>query len=579
MKKRGVGLGSTLLVTAIVALLGFALAAASVTHISLMTRTGNTSSALDLARSATQLAMGHLFTDKTWKGTVSYTGPDGTSKAYVTFLPSDAASLGLPLSLNNLAGATSTQAADGQLLPQEAAYIVSSARVNGMTRQVRAVVHLPPFPFAAASDGPILSPGNLVVGSLKPGQDPNSPPDKLMPSDLMSNDTTPVALTLGPATTIRGDVRAGGGVSIDPGTIISGKVLTQQSPRTVPAMDPAKYDPAVLNQPYVDLESTYPESTTFTGTLKRAGDVTVNGDLKLDRGLVFITGDMTINGGVSGAGILVVLGDLTVKGQTNVQADSRVAILSKGLVSLEGQGTASSIVKGLIYSEKGVSAKQLKLQGALVARNPAPPAQGPPVTLDKVRLLNDGAMLQPDYGVLANGGEDQNDAGYFDSQSGTLQTGDVSRALAPPSAPTQPADGDTLSYTQYLLTYRPDGLIGVTTISVTFTYSDSSSQLPTQVPGIYLTPTPGPQPVNGKGEWIKDPIQMGAPMTMTQGEFQNLVNQNNVDYPNSSWNPNSPYQAQTNPTGPLPTTFTVKLDPAELLPTQDRARVLLWRES
>ncbi|GMU53102.1 MAG: hypothetical protein AMXMBFR33_22480 [Candidatus Xenobia bacterium] len=535
-RRRGVGLGTTLIVTAIVALLGFALAGASVTHINLMTHTGNASMALDLARSSVHVALGHLFTDKDFRQTVTVNGPGG-AVGQLTFDPAQATSLGIPLSENNLTGGSSKLAADNQMVPEEGAYLVGVATVRGVTRRVRAVVHLPPFPFAAASDGPIVSPGSLVVGSLRPGQDPNSPPNRLLPADLLTNDTGLAALTLGPATNVRGDLRSGGGVSLDPGVQVGGRVLTSQAPRLVPVMSVTGLDPdqpAPIGHPFLVLQSSY-SGTTFTGTLRGSGTVTVNGPLKLDRALVYIDGNLEINGGVDGTGVLVTTGNLTVNGQASVVADSRVAMLSQGKITLAGNGPVGSSIKGLVYAEGGVDAKQLKLQGALVSRNQ------PPVQLDRARLLNDGGLLQPPFNTLpyvTPVPEVRYIHGTAASPGPMLKTA--------PSPPANPVNGTRFGYSKVEATFLPDGRVQVNARSFSRTY---------RVP---------------PGGWVDDP---GYPMDSSPS-LNSLASLGHRSDPlrDSLIDPPLPG------TGGSAPTYTLVLDPAELLPTKDRARILIWRE-
>lgn len=545
-RRRGVGLGTTLIVTAIVALLGFALAGASVTHINLMTHTGNASMALDLARSSVHVALGHLFTDKDFRQTVTVNGPGG-AVGQLTFDPAQAASLGIPLSENNLTGGSSKLAADNQMVPEEGAYLVGVATVRGVTRRVKAVVHLPPFPFAAASDGPIVSPGSLVVGSLRPGQDPNSPPNRLLPADLLTNDTGMAALTLGPATTVRGDLRSGGGVSLDPGVQVGGRVLTSQAPRLVPSMSVTALDPdqpAPNGHPFLALEPTYP-ATTFTGTLRGTGTVTVNGRLKLDRALVYIDGNLEINGGVDGTGVLVTTGNLTVNGQANVVADSRVAMLSQGKITLAGNGPAGSSIKGLVYAEGGVDAKQLKLQGALVARNL------PPVQLDRARVLNDGGLLQPPFNTLPHG-EPEPQVRWVVGSGSELMGGEPTAGY-PPTTPPGPSDPTQVSKSKIEVKIGRDGKISGTVTTCVWTYNTTSLTWDfTQ-----------DEPVQFDPSRLVELVPFGY---IAPGDPRHDPSKDNIFNPESSAPPSS------TPTYPL------VLDPAELLPTKDRARILIWRE-
>ncbi len=525
-RKQGVSLGTTLMVVSIVAMLGLALAASNITHLGLMARSNNATLALDQARSAVDIALAHLYTDKAYgtnSETVACQGPE-QSAGWVTFDPVEAGRLGVSQSLNNLSENGSTLASDGQVVPQQAAYLVGVGKANGVTRTVRAVVFLPPYPYAASSDGAIVSLGNLVVGSLKAG---GTPADPLEPADIASNDASSQAISLGPGSNVHGSLRAVGGLQVAPGTVVGGKRLTGQSPLKVPDMQVDSFDPQVLGQLSSTLRPSYSQSTTFTGAVRRDGDVTVTGDLTLVQSLVFVQGDLTIAGSVSGDGILVATGDITIGGQAQMQSSNRVALLSKGKITLAGNGPASSDLRGLVYAENGLSTQQLSVQGAVVARNPQP------VQMTDTRLLGDGKILQPPFDILTNPPPQPPElliGGGMLAETGSARVADVAAA----------AGGGPL--TRLWISSGADG---------TFTLS-------------YITTTGGvtaPQETLN-GLWPEDLTEvLQGTLGLSDEETRSF----------------DPVQSSVS-AGPAPGIFQLSADPSALLPLEDRARVLLWKE-
>ncbi|MEW6283337.1 MAG: hypothetical protein AB1758_32310, partial [Candidatus Eremiobacterota bacterium] len=154
-RARGLSLGSTLLVACLVVTLGLALSGVSVTHLNLSARATSSSSARDLARSVLALAVERIQGNADFGVTGPATDVDplrvrfgaAPGEGLLTFDPAEARRLGIPLSVNNLAGGRSLTAPDGQTVPTQSAYLVAVGRSGGLQRRVEAVLHLPPFPY------------------------------------------------------------------------------------------------------------------------------------------------------------------------------------------------------------------------------------------------------------------------------------------------------------------------------------------------------------------------------------------------------------------------------------------------
>ncbi len=386
-------LGTTLVVAVLVATLGLIMASASITHLQLMARMHNEATARDLARSALHLAIDRVFTRAEY-GTagesleVALPGVEGV--AVLAFGEPEAELLKLSRSTNNLLGASSVTAADGQTVPAEACYLVAEGRCRGVTRRVEAILARPPFPYAVASDGPIVSAGGLEVGSRDPAD-----PARLLPADVLSN-APGQSVVLGPECTIKGDIRAHGQIQLDPagGTLVEGQVLPNQDASEVPPLEAASFDPGATAAP---LQAHYTRAD-LTGRLRSSGPVTVAGDLALEGALLYVDGDLTVGGSLTGSGIVVTTGRLTVGAQADVAAADKVALLAQGGIRLQGQGKSGSRLRGLVYTEGPLEATQIRLEGALVARE----AQSQ-VSLRDVAVLRDPAASRVEVQTGAGG--------------------------------------------------------------------------------------------------------------------------------------------------------------------------------
>lgn len=390
MKRRGVGLGTTLIVVALVATLGFIVVGTSISHLQVMSHTSNAAVANDLARSVLHLALARVYQDPQF-GTragedrsLSITLPNAPegSQGLLTF---DPANSDVPLSTNNLEGPGSVIDPAGKMVPSQSVLFVAEGRCRGVTRRVEAVLHLPPFPYAAASDGPIVSTGGLQVGSVDADTPAGAPVADLKPATILSNALDAEAIVLGPNSTIKGDLRAGGGIQLDPGggTTVLGQLYPHSDPRAVPRLVATDYDPGTGA---ASLDPTYTDAS-FTGKLRRDGDLEVAHDLELQGALLYVDGDLTVHGSLTGSGILVTTGKLRVEGQTQMDSSDKVALLAQKGVQLLGKGRASSSLRGLIYTEGGFEAQQIRLEGALISSQGGPTSDA--VRLEDVSLLKD----------------------------------------------------------------------------------------------------------------------------------------------------------------------------------------------
>lgn len=395
--KRGVGLGTVLIVVALVGTLGMAMAGLSVQHLTTMTQTLNRSQALDLARSAMAMGLERVLADNLYGTkpgedcTLTYTDSEG-QVGVLTFDSLRAPGLGVPCSVNNLTGTGPVSGPNGENIPHKSVHLVALGKTrSGLTRTVEVMLRLPPYPYAAASDFDIDASG-IVVGALDPGAPPGMPRGKLRPASIFSNNDGRTAVKLGDRSTVSGDLLARGEIEVDSGAQVSGDVRPNQETRDLPKIKITDYDPIVKNHPYFRMDADYPGGLTFTGELRREGNLNVNGSMSMQGAVIFVNGAVSIAGALTGKGVLVATGDVTVNDHAELDAQDRIAIVSGRKLTLRGGGYRSSLIQGTLYSEGGFEADQLTLRGVLIARDGGNGGSGG-VKLTNSRVIKDDGVV------------------------------------------------------------------------------------------------------------------------------------------------------------------------------------------
>jgi hypothetical protein len=170
---------------------------------------------------------------------------------------------------------------------------------------------------------------------------------------------------------VAGDVQAVGNIQLAPGDDcqVGGEVRGGALPVSLPQVNLQALDPA--GPGCVDLPASM-TSQTLSGRGRASGSLLVNGDLELDAALLFVAGDLRVRGGVKGKGAIVVLGTTTIENGCSLDAGHRLALLSRGDVTLTGGGAQGSFFQGLVYTEGRLTANQLTLVGSVLAQGNGP---------------------------------------------------------------------------------------------------------------------------------------------------------------------------------------------------------------
>jgi hypothetical protein len=370
----GITLGTTLLIGIILSALGFAIASTGVTHLSLMTRRNSSQQALNLSRSVAHRCIAELFNDQEYGESgaadatliISPTGMPRGSEGTLTFNADRAAAIGMGYSTNNLDNTETVVGYDGTIVPPQAVHLVARGRVGEVVKDTEVVIHIPQFPYAVACSGPIHAIGGLTIGQINNPEDL----DDLSPADLLSNATGDESVSISGTSRITGDIQASGSIALDQsrGVItVEGTVRPNESPVNLPEPSTARFDPELTGLIYDEIgRIDYNSPSPFTGVSRRQGDLRITGGAKMDGGILFVDGELSVYGGVEGTGIIIATEDIEIRGGADL-ASHQVAILTDESITLLGSGRDRSFIQGLLWAGGGFVAEEITVIGAVIA--------------------------------------------------------------------------------------------------------------------------------------------------------------------------------------------------------------------
>jgi hypothetical protein len=131
-------------------------------------------------------------------------------------------------------------------------------------------------------------------------------------------------------------------------------------------LHPARLLPKILN--FLASSDTSP---TLEGYCRASMGYVVSGNLTLNSAVLYVDGDLTVNGAIMGTGAIFVTGRTTVNAAqqaSDLSADNVVALASLGDVTLTAQSRANNFFRGVIYTEGNFTASHISLMGSFVAR-------------------------------------------------------------------------------------------------------------------------------------------------------------------------------------------------------------------
>ncbi len=400
--RHGLSLGGALLAVSVLAVLAFTLASLSVTHLQLSSRQEHGLAASNAARSVVSQAISQILQAKEFgEARLVDEGirlETSHSLGLLTFHQGTAQREGLPYSTNNLNRTEDTHGADDVLVPSSTVHLVGVGRSAGVERRVEAVLRLPPFPWAIASGGRVETRNGVLIAALPHGVWP--PPTReedLLPADLLANGTDAQAVMLASGSTILGDVETPGQVVKADGVQIRGEIRAGSSKVDLPTLRPTDYDPRTSGREHFPVTGSEAE---LTGSARGQGVVTFSQPLTLSNAHLFVEGELRLPRGVSGSGVIVATGDISIGGATNLEGMTELAVISGGRVTLSGHGTERSYLRGLFYAEEGLRAADLTLVGSLLTGHASTG-----VELDHVNVFYEPVIAEETGGGgVTNGG-------------------------------------------------------------------------------------------------------------------------------------------------------------------------------
>lgn len=368
---RGNSLASVLIVMGLVLTLAFVLAGAGMAHLNVAQHQESSQLAQEHAESVIALALQRILESDGHFGENGSGAPlelslveGATGRLSFTALP------GVPPSLNNFSSDTARQNGGLRLVPAHSIHLVGVGTCRGVRRRVETLLFVPPFPYAIASEGPVVG-ERLLVGAVNEAPaEPRLDPDQLLPGHILSNSAEPEAISLGTGTTVTGNVRAPGGIVTTPDVVVRGQLESGSAPGPVPRVRLQDYDPAgredlqaLVGTPADPLVDPAP----LTGFFRADQSLTVSGDLELQNGVVYVDGDLDVRGAVHGTGLVVATGRVLVAAGAALDPSNHAVLLAGRGARLEGQGKASSAFQGVVYTEGPFQAERMSLVGAFVA--------------------------------------------------------------------------------------------------------------------------------------------------------------------------------------------------------------------
>lgn len=303
-------------------------------------------SALYAAESGINDAVARLNEDNAWAPTTPYTVklPNGNSSYTIQFTASPT---GDPdLSVNNLKGTGRVAGPRGpNTVPPAAIYLIVDGSAGDVERRLEVLIQSAPL---GQLNSPLVSSGNMSFeGNVKVDGIQSFKTQRRILADVHSNrrgnfsDVIDWEHQPGERFEVNGKVSATSTATdaIDLGTNRGAiRVRSQENNAGRRAFPNLNIDNAVEDAATAPVFTPTVGVNVLTGGEHQFAGGTINGDLILEDTNLYVTGDLRVNGSISGTGSVFVLGDSTFSGaaDVNVGEEGHIALYSKGHVTLEG---------------------------------------------------------------------------------------------------------------------------------------------------------------------------------------------------------------------------------------------------
>lgn len=299
----------------------------------------------------------------------------------------------------------------GRTVPDGMLHIVSTGYCKGQYRSVECIIEKPPFPFGLATSGPIHSTEPLVVKGVS-SLDKLVSGDEDRPGHILCNSAEGVRIDqVNPPrpTEISGFIKSAGPAVVAQPAVVRGGIRAHSDASSFADINIENFknegEPGVVTL----VDNTYPEDQQMDIMYYHpGGGLTYQGSVNMNRALLYVDGDLTINGPVSGEGLIVVNGNATFQAGTTLSGSNKMAVLCSGDMTINGN---NNYFTGLVYCEGNLSARNITIVGNTIVNSPDP---------------NKGQALLEDVTVVSN--EDTADMTItITSGSGALGQNPVSR--------------------------------------------------------------------------------------------------------------------------------------------------------
>lgn len=414
-RQRGSALVNVLILMAVLAIAAAAVVGSAATFSNFSKLGLNKELAEDLAFTVVGMAAAKIQADDQWGSvgneTIVLEGGDWPGRAELSFRGHNASTWNMAIDSDTVKGWR------GYNVNPRSVQLVGVAEVSGATAHYEVHLVKSGMDYAMASSGPFRASGHTEAATLDHLEELQAVnlADGIVPGELVKEDGARTSLATSykgpePAMTFEGemvlygDALSAGDISgLNDVTFKNGGKATPNSTGVdIPEIEIAKYDPL---GPDTDVDPDWVskigspsyENETFEGFYRWSGGdgVQMNGDIVLDRGLVFVDGDVTINGSLTGDGALIATGNVTITGHSSLSASSQVAVLAGGDLKAHGTTKSQSLFTGLLYSQGKMDIANLTLVGAALANNPDDPEAASAVVED-VTLVNQSEAVEFD---------------------------------------------------------------------------------------------------------------------------------------------------------------------------------------
>lgn len=287
----------------------------------------------------------------------------------------------------------------GRPVASECVHVISTGFCRGQIRTLEAIIRQPPFNFALASAGPIVSANPLRVEGIDSRQAYVQGASKPLPGHVASNSSQGINISdlSGLSSYISGQARASGAVNLDSNATVVQGIRANAANLPLPSISVTSFDP--LGTAGLQRITTATSTLGSLAATKRCDQsTTFSNAVNFSNGLLYLAGDVTFDRGLTGSGAIIVDGDVTIRGAgTQLSGSDTVAILSSGKVKIEGDPnqtvTASAnanFINGLVYGAKGVDLSNITVAGIVLTQDPQSTTQ---LTNTNLMYVSDAASL------------------------------------------------------------------------------------------------------------------------------------------------------------------------------------------